>query len=292
MGNPWIFWALLSAFMTASNDALTKKVLVVHDEYLIAWLRLLWALPFLLASIIFIRIPQLDCVYVLAFFTALPLEVTATVFYVKALKISPLSLTVPFLSLTPVFLIVVPYLILGETISLAGLIGVVMIAFGGYTLNIKEIKKGILAPFTATTRERGSLYMIAVALIYSITATLGKLAIQHSSPVFFGVTYYSALALVMAPLALLKNRDKHGVWPHKVAIKASILPGFCHATGIFAHMIAISLTQVAYMISIKRLSLLISVLYGCLLFKETNIEERFIGTGFMIAGFILIVLFH
>jgi len=57
-------------------------------------------------------------------------------------------------------------------------------------------------------------------------------------------------------------------------------------------MIAISLTQVAYMISIKRLSLLMGVLFGYLFFKETNIRERFVGTLLMIIGFALIVLFH
>jgi len=288
----WILWSLLSAFMTASNDALTKKALVAHNEYLIAWLRLLWALPFLFAALAFISIPTIDSVFFLTFFAALPLEVTASVLYAKALKLSPLSLTVPFLSLTPILLIVVPYLILGETISHLGVIGVLMIAFGGYTLNIGETKKGFLAPFIAIGKERGSLFMISVALIYSVTATLGKLAIQHSSPLFFGVVYYSALAIVMAPLAIIKNREKIRVWPHEGAIKASILPGFCHAISIFAHMIAISLTQVAYMIAVKRLSLLMGVLYGYILFKETNIKERFAGTLLMIIGFAMIILFQ
>jgi uncharacterized membrane protein len=292
MGYPWIVWALLSAFMTASNDALTKKVLVTHNEYLIAWLRLLWALPFLCASFVFIPIPALDSIFFLAFIAALPLEVTATVLYVKALKASPLSLTVPFLSLTPIFLIVVPYLIIGETISFPGVAGVLMIAIGGYTLNIKEATKGFLAPLMAIGKERGSLYMIIVALIYSVTATLGKLAIQHSSPLFFGIVYYSALAGAMTPLALFKNCEKEGVMPCRDAVRASILPGFCHATSIGAHMIAISLTQVAYMISVKRLSLLIGVVFGYLFFKEANIRERLFGTLLMIIGFALIVLFH
>jgi len=292
MANPWILWALLSAFTTATNDALTKKALVTHNEYLIAWLRLLWALPFLFVALAFIPIPTIDTLFFLAFFIALPLEVTATVLYVKALKVSPLSLTVPFLSLTPIFLIVVPYLVIGEIISLPGVMGVLLIAIGGYTLNIKETKKGFFAPFAAIRRERGSLYMIVVALIYSITATLGKLAIQHSSPLFFGIIYYSVLAVVMAPIALFKNREEIKVWPCAGAIKASVLPGFCHATSIVAHMIAISLTQVAYMISVKRLSLLIGVLYGFLLFKETHIKERFAGTLLMVIGFALIALFH
>lgn len=292
MGNPWILWALLSALMAASNDALTKKVLVAHNEYLIAWLRLLWALPFLWTALLSIPIPTLDSTFFLAFFSALPLEVTATMLYIKALKISPLSLTVPFLSFTPIFLIIVPYLIIGESISFPGVAGVFMIALGGYTLNITEARKGFLAPLRAIGRERGSLFMIGVALIYSITATLGKLGIQHSSPLFFGILYYSALAIVITPLALFKNREKIRAWNREGAIKASVLPGLCHAVSIGAHMIAISLTQVAYMISVKRLSLLIGVIFGYLFFKETNIRERLVGTLLMIIGFALIMLFH
>ncbi len=292
MGSIWVVWALLSAFMAASNDALTKRVLVSHNEYLIAWLRLVWSLPFFLLALAFVPFPGLDKVFFLAFFTALPLEVTAAVLYVKALKASPLSLTLPFLSLTPLFLIVVPYLILGETISPVGALGVLMIAVGSYTLNIRELRKGILEPLKAITQEKGSLYIMGVALIYSVTATLGKMAIAHSSPVFFGVTYNAALAIAITPLTLYKNRGDLGLWSHRAAVTGSLLPGFCHAAGILAHMIAISLTQVAYMISVKRLSLVMGVLYGWLLFKETNIRERLVGTILMVGGFVLIILFH
>ena len=292
MGSTWVLWALLSAFMGATNDALTKRVLADHDEYLIAWLRLLWALPFFALAIVFVPFPMLDSTFFLAFFTSLPLEIAALVLYVKALKLSPLSITVPFLSLTPVFLIVVPYVVLGERISFTGAVGVLMIGFGGYTLNIREMKKGILAPLTAIRHEKGSLYMIGVALIYSFTSTLGKAAVEHSSPVFFGVTYNTALTIALTPLALYMTRANSRLWSCRTAITGSLLPGFCHATGILSHMIAISLTQVAYMVSVKRLSLPMGVLYGWLLFRETNIRERFVGTLLMVAGFALIILFH
>lgn len=292
MGIIWVLWALLSAFMAATNDALTKRVLISHNEYLIGSLRLLWSLPFFGCALLFVPFPGVDSTFFIAFFIALPLEVTAVVLYVKALKLSPLTLTLPFLSLSPVFLIVIPYLILGEKISLTGTVGVLMIAGGGYTLNIGEMKKGIMAPLRAIRREKGSVYMIGVALIYSVTATLGKMAIEHSSPVFFGVTYNAALAVALIPLALYKNRGNWRLWSRRTAVTGSLIPGFCHAASILSHMIAISLTQVAYMISVKRLSLLMGVLYGWLLFRETNIRERLVGTMLMVMGFVLIILFH
>jgi uncharacterized membrane protein len=54
-------------------------------------------------------------------------------------------------------------------------------------------------------------------------------------------------------------------------------------------MIAMSMTNVAYMISIKRTSLLFSIFYGHVLFREEKIAEKAIGGAIMFAGFLLIV---
>jgi uncharacterized membrane protein len=53
-------------------------------------------------------------------------------------------------------------------------------------------------------------------------------------------------------------------------------------------MTAISQVQAAYMISLKRISLLIGVLYGAWWFREERIAERFLGVTVMLAGAILI----
>ncbi len=292
MENLWILFAMISAFTLATSDALTKKALSVHNEYLIAWLRLLCSLPFLLASLLFVPVPLLDNEFYRAFLTALPLEIIAIILYIKALKVSPLSLTLPFLSLTPVFLIIVPYILLGEKVSVIGALGVLFIAVGGYTLNIREFKKGVFEPFIAIKKEKGSIFMIIVALIYSFTSSLGKRAIEHSSPIFFGATYITLLVIVLTPIALYKGRDELRVIFRNGAIKSTILPGMLQSVMIISHMIAMSLTKVAYMISVKRLSLLIGVFYGYLFFKESSIKERLLGTVLMLTGFVLIVLFH
>ncbi|MDP1759628.1 MAG: hypothetical protein Q8K77_07515 [Thermodesulfovibrionales bacterium] len=54
-------------------------------------------------------------------------------------------------------------------------------------------------------------------------------------------------------------------------------------------MLAMNLTNVAYMISVKRLSLIIGIIYGYFLFREENIKERFLGAVFMLIGFVLVV---
>jgi len=262
----WILYSLLTAFSLATSDTLTKRVLASRDEYFVAWARLMFCLPLLILSFLFIEIPSLDRTFWIATFCALPLEIVAIILYTKALKISPMSLTIPFLALTPLFLIFISYFILGEKVSLYGGIGIMLMAVGGYALNLHKVKKDLVAPIKAIFREKGSLMMIAVAFIYSFTSSLGKLAI----------------------IAISRSSEK------LVISKKDMMPlmyiGLTYAIMIIFHMIAISMTQVAYMISVKRMSLFFSIFYGYLIFKEKNIRERTFGSIIMFSGFLLIIL--
>ena len=110
----WILLSLLSAFSLATSDAFTKRALETCNEYLV------FSIPILVALLLWLPRPHLDTQFFSAFVIALPLEVLSIVLYVKALRLSPLSLTLPFLSLTPVFAMVISYSMLGEKVSLQG----------------------------------------------------------------------------------------------------------------------------------------------------------------------------
>jgi drug/metabolite transporter (DMT)-like permease len=289
MTSPWVILSLISAFTLATSDALTKKALAHSNEYLVAWFRLLFSLPLLMILWIFVPVPKLDYGFYKAFLIALPLELAAIVLYIKALRISPLSLTLPFLSLTPVFLILVSYIILGEKVSFRGGIGILFITAGSYTLYLHKIKGGILGPFKAITKEKGSLLMIIVAVIYSMTSSLGKMAIEHSSPLFFAITYFVAVTICFAPFAFKAGAPDLKTFISEGRFKDLLLPGLFYSVMIASHMSAISLTKVAYMISIKRTSLIIGVIYGYIMFKEKNIRERLAGATLMFIGFVMIV---
>ena len=284
----WIIFSLLTALSLATSDALTKKALASRDEYFVAWARLLFALPFFLLCMFFIEVPSLDTTFWIATFCALPLEIAAIILYTRALKVSPISLSMPFLALTPVFLIITSNVILGEKISINGGIGIFLVAIGSYTLNIHKIRKSLLEPVKAIFKERGSVLMIIVAFIFSITSSLGKMAIEHSSPLFFGSFYFILVTILFTPIAVVKNRSRIRFEKKDVFILSSI--GITYSMMVFFHMIAIDLVNVAYMISIKRTSLLFSIFYGFLLFNEKNINEKAIGGTIMLGGFVLIVL--
>ena len=86
---------------------------------------------------------------------AVPLDIIALLLYMKAIKVSPLSLTLPFLSLTPVFLIGTSYIILGERPDRSGFIGIVLVVIGAYLLNVHTISKGFFEPFKSNCERTG-----------------------------------------------------------------------------------------------------------------------------------------
>ncbi len=283
----WVFYALITAFSIATADAISKKALVRSNEYVIAWVRQGYSLPFLVVVFFFIDIPPLDNTFWLTLLIVIPLDVTAIILYIKAIHLSPLSLTIPFIALSPVFVIITAFVILGELPDISGLIGILLIVTGAYLLNVRATRHGVLGPIMAIRREKGSVLMIIVALIFSFTSTLGKVAVMHSSPLFFGAFYPFILTFIFTIITGFKGQLS-GIISRPLIFLGI---GFCMAVMMLSHYLAISLTDVAYMISVKRCSLLFSVIYGWVLFREISISERLIGSALMIAGVAAITLF-
>ncbi|MBK5099793.1 MAG: EamA family transporter [Desulfobacteraceae bacterium] len=285
----WFTLSLVAAMSQTINDVISKHFFSDLTAYEMGLIRLLYALPYLAVGLFVISWPPLDNTFWVCLAFGLPLELAAFICYMRAIKVSPLSLTLPFLAFTPAFVIVTGFLILDETLNLYGLIGIALIVVGSYFLNLSSVKHQWIAPFRAIFKEQGSWLMLLTALIYSLTATIGKLAIQHSSPQFFAVTYFLFFALFVIALFPIMPGVK-AVNAIKKPLPAAIA-GMVLGTMIFSHTLAISLIEAAYMLSVKRSSLLFGVLFGALLFKEEKVRERLLGASIMMCGVLIIGLF-
>jgi drug/metabolite transporter (DMT)-like permease len=285
----WLFLALGSALGTAGADAVTKRHFGDLSPYAMSLAQWLYPLPILLAVGLFTPWPHLDQTFWMAVAAALPLEVAATLLYMRALKVCHLSLCIPLLAFTPVFMILTGWLFLGEALSQGGLVGIALISGGGYILSLGSGPTGIWAPLKALVREeKGAILMLIVAAIYSCTASLGKLAILHSEPVFFGVAYplcFSGVMLLGYPVS--QPRPGPALWGR---YKFGLVVGFCMAGSIFCHVYGIVRAPAAYMVAVKRLSILFSVLLGGLWLQERPFLPRLLGAGLMVAGVIIIAL--
>ena len=288
----WFGLTLFSAFCIASADAMTKKYLSDYRASEMVIIR--FAIPGLLLLPVLAMQPMPDLPLEFWGWVAclMPLEVIAMLLYVQAIRDTSLALTLPYLAFTPVFNTVTGYLLLGETVSLIGLAGILCVVAGAWLLNLQNARNSkrftIWSPFKAILTERGSRAMLIVAILYSFTSVLGKGALQYTTPFFFGTFYYINLGIVVVILFSFRSRKTVNVlwrrpWPH-------ILIGGFMAMMVVSHFYAIQHIEVAYMIAVKRTSLLFGMIYGVILFKEHTTWMQFVAGGIMVAGVFLIAI--
>ncbi len=288
----WVLFAFLGAFSESLKDVFSKKALdsVKNiDEYVAAWSMRFFALPFLLSLLLFVEIPVIGEGFWIALLVSGGLNTITTILYMKALKASDISITVPMVTFTPLFLLITSPLILGEFPGVWGVVGIVLIVLGSYMLNIKKIHEGFFAPFRALLHEKGPRYMLLVAFIWSITSNFDKVGIINSSPVFWTASLNLFLTMTLLPIMLLKSYSC--TTQVKKNIKVLLPIGFFTAIMHIFIMTALSLTLVAFVISIKRTNALFGVMWGKLIFKEKDIKDRLAGAAIMVVGVVLITLF-
>jgi len=284
----WAFLSIFSGLGDATVYAAMKKVKNLN-QYIILFARYSIALVFLSLMLFFEKIPEIsDGFFPVLFLNSFILAISSYLI-IRATQISPLSTSIPMLSFTPVFLIITSYLMLRELPTSMGIIGILLIVIGAYTLNIHEHKKSFLEPFRALLKEKGTVMIFAVAFLYSISANLGKLGILYSDAIFFSFACYLVVTLFLFPLLFTKPVKK--LRNIKKNLKYLIIMGIAAGIMMVASAIALKLAIVPYVISLKRFSVIFSVLFGYFLFKEEKIKERLIGAVIMLLGASLIILF-
>jgi drug/metabolite transporter (DMT)-like permease len=287
----WLLPTLGCAFFTATAAACSKLLLKKSNLIFVGWVRLLVSTPILIALLFILRPGlQFQPGFWKIVIILLPFELGAFLIYLKALEISPLSLTFPFLGFTPIFSIFFSRIFLQERSSNSGIIGIALISLGAYLLNADSIKKGIFEPLKNIYREKGSLFMLCVAFIYGFTSVLGKKAVLLApSPFSYVIVYYVTFFVVFTPF-MFAGPGISGMGLKKKDLFAILILGVSFTAAMLLHFNAIILEKVPYVISVKRLSLVISVLYGALIFKERHIGCRLLGSFIMLGGVLILSL--
>jgi len=284
----WLLFSGLTALFESLKEVTSKHNLRNIDEYVVSWALRFFALPFLLPLLLFIEIPVLGNDFWIALIFGCGFNLIATIVYMKAIKSSDLSITVPMVTFTPLFLLITSPIILGEFTNIYGILGIILIVLGSYTLTLKLRRNGYLAPFKALLSEPGPKLMLIVALIWSITSNIDKIGVGNSSPIFWVIAINVVMAVCMFPIMLIKSKNCKKILKKDYKI---LLPvGLFSALSLIFHMTAISMAFVAYVISIKRLNIIMTILFSHFIFKEDGIKERLVGAVIMVVGVVLIGL--
>jgi Predicted membrane protein len=284
----WLILGIFTAFFEALKDVFGKQNLKKSDEYVVAWSLAFFSVIFLIPWVIYTGIPALNTQFAIALLIGGSINAVTTILYIKAIKVSDLSLTVPLVALTPLFMLLTSPLIVGEYPNFFDYIGILLIVTGSYLLNIKEKSQGYLAPFKALLKEPGPKMMLIVAFLWSITSNFDKIGVKNSSPIFWLFSLFGTMSILLLPILLHKTPNPSRKILKQLPMLAAM--GFFNAIGLLCQMQALTLTLVVQVIAIKRTSVLMGVLFGHFIFKEKDIQQRLLGAGIMIFGVFVISL--
>jgi uncharacterized membrane protein len=208
---------------------------------------------------------------------------------VKALHVTDLSLSVPMTAFTPVFLLVVAPILTGDSPTISGVVGASLVTLGSYVLHIGKVKNGILAPFRALLSESGPRIMLGLSLMWTVTACVDRVVVQTVDRAFWGSAQLCGIALgrlfvVVAQGGVGRSLPKGGY--------LSLLSiGGSNALSLGAYLFALQVAPVHYVVCLKRVSILFSVVLGRALFQERFLAERLPGAVLMLLGVAVITLF-
>lgn len=278
----WVLYSILSALFWALSDALAKKSMQLEKNHIlkILWFRFAVGVPFVLPILVFTGIPHWSHKFLQVHLAWIPLETTAVIIYLLAIKVSPLALTLPYLSFTPVFLIFTGKLIVGEQVSELGVYGILLVVAGALVLQSSK-DTNLLNTIKNIVKEKGSILMLIVAFIYSFTSIFGKIMVTETNPLYFSVHYLIVMALVTSPFGISR-------WKSGRTGKYLLLSGLSSAISAIFHMLAIYQAMVAYMIALKRTAGVFGVIFGYLFFREKDPVRHTIGALIMIIGALII----
>ena len=295
----WFALALLGACCQAAYGLIAKVVLRSMHPYPVAGFSFLTGAVVLLTLSALSGIPPLGPGFLPAVAVTVGINLIATILFYRALASTDLSLCAPMLAFTPVFLIVTSFLILGELPSPGGAVGILLVTAGAYLLNLEYgagSRVSFTAPLVSLVTNRGILAMLFVAFLYSISVNYDKQVVLASDPVFGSAVVFLLLGVAFLTLTTgrwvvvppeNRGRGSPFLLRYPWAIPFAAL-GFLLAGEAIAINTAYTLAVVPYVIAVKRLAVVISVLFGVLLLAEREAAGRMIGAGVMIIGAVMI----
>lgn len=288
MSNIWVVFALLSGLADSFKPLFGKKSAREASLAVVGWAQWSFGLLLLLPVFFVAKDFSHESSFWLILLVNGALNVMATILYWRAIQKTDLSLVLPVvLSATPLFLLVTSPVMLGETPSALGFVGVVIAVMGIYITNLARRNEGFWAPLLDLLTNRGLQLAIAVAGIWSITSNLDRVLIQTSSPVFYMTLMHVLMGVLLFPFVANDNTRRR---LSKATIAMLIGTGVFSALALLLHMLALTGGMVPYVLTLKRTSVLFGIAWGTLFFREQHFRQRFVGGLIVLLGVATIIL--
>ena len=276
-----IFWALFDLTRKLSLEIVNAKILLLLFSIIQTIIFSIWCIKESFSfNFVFYLIPG---------FTLVLLGIFSAFIFLKSIKESELSLTIPLLSFSPLFSSIFAFILLGETLNIKQYLGVFTIIFGTLILYSEKLELYFfIKSFLNIKNNLSAKLMILVSFCWSLTPVLDKICLKHSSMNIHGLVQAISTFIILFFFSL---REIKQIKTKKFKnFKLIIVTVSIGTLATVLQFYAIILNFVPIMESIKRaVGQFCAVGFGNLFFKERFSSQKIIGVSVLSLGVYLIV---
>jgi drug/metabolite transporter (DMT)-like permease len=288
----WFFVALISALLSASAAITQKKVLynlnALKFSFLLSLVNLLFSIPFFF----FIDYTTINITNLSILLIKSLIGVAAFYCVMLSLKNLEISNALPLLALTPGFVAIFAFLLLGETLRMIEVVGLIFLIAGTFILENKS-PTVLYFPFGVFYKSKYHRFILIALLLFTASSILDKLLLVklNFSPISLTAFQHIFFAVLFS-LAYVFFKDKES--SDSIIVEKSNL-GWIALISLFTigyrftQIAAISLASVALVLAIKRTSVFWATLIGGKIFNDKDLLKRSIAAILILVGAILIL---
>lgn len=286
----WILAAVFSAFFAGLTAILAKCGIKKTDSDLATALRTIvvlafsWIMVFIVGSQSTITNIEPKS---LIFLVLSGLATGASwICYFKALSIGNINKVVPIDKSSTILTVLLAIICFGETSNLSiKLIATALFAIGIFLM--VEKKQDSKQPI----KKSWIIYAILAAVFAALTSILAKIGIS-SVESNLGTAIRTTVVLILSWSIVFANK-KHKELPsiNKKELIFIFLSGIATGASWLCYYYAISHGDVSVVVPIDKLSIIVTVAFSFIVFKEKLSKKAFLGLILIIAGTILMAVF-
>jgi len=269
---------LAAACMHAGWNALAKAG---RDKFAFLWLAMVSAsvllMPVAVASVLAGGVSVDSLGYLAATGT-----LHALYFYClsRAYAVGDLSRVYPIArGLSVALVAVLAWIALAESLSPAGLAGVIVVAVGVFV---------VAEPWRRGQGSAGVFWAVVTGFIIAAYSVVDKAGVEHTEPVPYVVIMSLIACTLLAPMALRRRTLLATEW--RANKRAVLVAATLSLSAYVLVLYAMRLSNAAYVVASRELSIVASVIIGRVLLSEQTRIARVAGAGLIAAGVIGLAL--
>jgi transporter family protein len=204
--------------------------------------------------------------------------------YFKALQIGDINKVVPIDKSSVVLTMLLAFVFLGEGISWAGVVAMILIAVGTYLMiEFKQTDK-------SAAGKQWLVYALLSALFASLQSILGKVGITGIDS-NLGTAIRTVVVLIMAWLIVfLQGKHKEIAAIDKKSWLFLFLSGLATGLSWLCYYRALQDGLASVVVPIDKLSILVTVTLGFIFFKERLTKKSAFGLGLTVVGTLCLLI--